>query len=86
MADSSSQLSSPLQTKLDRVPLFDSQAKTVSPLKELLSEILGLQDEILSLHRKLKTENAQIRRDVEEFCSIGNDDVYASNEPGLEGA
>ncbi|CEP61396.1 uncharacterized protein LALA0_S03e01926g [Lachancea lanzarotensis] len=62
-----------------------AQSKAEALPKQLLSELLSLQDEIISLHTQLKTDNAQIRKDVSEFCSIGNDDVHAATEPSVEG-
>ncbi|SCV05347.1 LANO_0H05490g1_1 [Lachancea nothofagi CBS 11611] len=54
-------------------PSFQSEVKSGSQIEAVFDEIRNLQDEILQLHSSLKKGNEQIRRDVQEFCLIGED-------------
>ncbi|SCU93974.1 LADA_0G05842g1_1 [Lachancea dasiensis] len=66
--------SSPLRTTGQKSSEELNNQNDVRPnatVRHLLQEVEDLQNEIFGLHRSLKINNEQIRKDIREFCSIG---------------
>ncbi|CAR25094.1 uncharacterized protein KLTH0G11440g [Lachancea thermotolerans CBS 6340] len=87
MSSSNSSLSSPKVRRLSEGESLAGEMTSSdhslsiadSQISDILKELTGLQSEVVALHSSLKESNEQIRRDIQDFCSIGENDLSPSN-------
>ncbi|CUS24071.1 LAQU0S13e02630g1_1 [Lachancea quebecensis] len=64
---------------IDTVSPDHSPSIADSQISDIIKELKELQDEVAVLHSSLKESNEQIRRDIQDFCSIGQNDISPSD-------